>query len=90
MRPNILKEKIISIKKSKINKKDSGSTEFQIILLTEKIKKLTIHFNLNVKDNHSKRGLLKIVNNRKKLLRYIKNKNYKSYINLIKTLGLRK
>ena len=72
------------------NDKDSGSTEVQIALLTKRIVELTEHFKIHKKDHNSRRGLLKLVGQRRKLLKYLKRKNLESYRNLIKELGLRK
>ena len=69
---------------------DTGSTEVQVALLTNKINKLSEHFKLNKKDHHSRRGLLGMINNRRKLLKYLKEKNEEGYFSLIKKLGLRK
>ncbi len=69
--------------------KDTGSPEYQIALFTEQIRKLTIHLKKNSKDFHSRRGLLKMVAKRKKLLSYLKTTNEKSHKELIKKLGLK-
>ena len=69
---------------------DTGSTEVQVALLTKKINELSEHFKIHKKDHHSKRGLLGMINNRRKLLKYLKGKNEKDYKSLIKKLGLRK
>ena len=69
---------------------DTGSTEVQIALLTKRINELSDHFKVNKKDHHSRRGLLGMVNNRRKLLKYLKGKNETEYLSLIKKLGLRK
>ena len=74
----------------KINSKDVGSSEVQIGLLSEKIGNLTNHFKKNKGDKHSKMGLLKAVNLRKRLLEYLKNNNYESYQNVLTKLNLRK
>jgi small subunit ribosomal protein S15 len=71
-------------------KGDTGSSEVQIALLTERINDLTGHFKEHKKDHHSRRGLLRMVNQRRKLLDYLKGKNLDSYRALIKQLGLRK
>ena len=70
--------------------KDTGSTEVQVGILTKKINGLSEHFKNHKKDHHSKRGLLGMINNRRKLLKYLKNKNEQKYTDLIKKLGLRK
>lgn len=69
---------------------DTGSTEVQVALLTARINGLTDHFKANTKDNHSRRGLLKMVNQRRKLLAYYKRTNLDGYRELIARLGLRK
>ena len=74
----------------KINSKDVGSSEVQIGLLSEKINNLSGHFNSNKNDKHSTRGLLKAVNQRKRLLAYLKNNNPESYKNILTKLDLRK
>jgi len=73
-----------------INKKDVGSSEFQIGALSKKIDYLTDHFKKNKNDKHSTRGLLKAVNRRKKLLKYLKTNNSESYKNILTKLSLRK
>ena len=70
--------------------KDTGSAEVQVALLTQRIDELTSHLKKHAKDNHSRRGLLKMVSKRKKLLEYVQKKNKTSYEKLIKKLGLRK
>ena len=72
------------------NNKDTGSTEVQVALLTKKINELSEHFKIHKKDHHSRRGLLGMINNRRKLLKYLKGKNEEGYQALIKKLGLRK
>ena len=74
----------------KINKKDVGSSEVQIGSLSEKIDYLTDHFKKNKNDKHSTRGLLKAVNQRKRLLEYLKRNNSESYKNILTKLNLRK
>ena len=69
---------------------DTGSPEVQIALLTERINGLTEHFKSHVKDFHSRRGLLKLVSQRRKLLDYLKRKDADKYRGLIEKLGLRK
>ncbi|GIK88637.1 MAG: hypothetical protein BroJett026_41180 [Betaproteobacteria bacterium] len=70
--------------------RDTGSPEVQIALLTQRINGLTDHFKSNVKDHHSRRGLLRMVSRRRKLLDYLKSRNSDSYRALIDRLGLRK
>ena len=81
------KKKIIS--KFAINKKDTGSAEVQIAVLSERIKNLTEHFKNHKHDTHSKKGLLAMVNKRKKLLNYLSIKNNLKYKELIKELNIR-
>ena len=69
---------------------DTGSADVQIALLTARIRHLTEHFKTHKKDHHSRRGLLKLVSQRKKLLSYVKSNDITSYANLISRLGLRK
>ena len=71
-------------------KADTGSPEVQVALLTQRINGLTYHFKANVKDHHSRRGLLRMVSRRRKLLDYLKSSNADSYRALIDRLGLRK
>ncbi|MCP4572462.1 MAG: 30S ribosomal protein S15 [bacterium] len=68
---------------------DSGSPEVQIALLTERINTLSAHFKSHAKDHHSRRGLLKMVGQRKRLLAYLKKKDLEGYRALIKELGIR-
>lgn len=81
------KEKVT--KDVKRHDKDTGSPEYQIAMFTEKIKKLTSHLKKNKKDFHSRRGLLKMVAKRRKLLAYLEKTNEKTYKKLIKELGLK-
>ena len=69
---------------------DTGSPEVQVALLTARINGLADHFKANTKDHHSRRGLLKMVSQRRKLLDYLKRKDVEAYRNLISRLGLRK
>ncbi|NLO10300.1 MAG: 30S ribosomal protein S15 [Clostridiales bacterium] len=69
---------------------DTGSPEVQIALLTERIVELTEHLKINKKDHHSRRGLLKMVGQRRGLLEYLKKTNIEGYRELIERLGLRK
>ena len=82
------KKKVIN--SLKINSKDVGSSEVQIGLLSEKINHLTDHFKKNRNDKHSTRGLLFAVNQRKRLLEYLKKHNLESYKNILTKLNLRK
>lgn len=74
----------------KRNEKDTGSPEVQIALLTERINQLTDHFKKHVKDHHSRRGLLKLVGNRRSLLEYLRKRDVERYRAIVKKLGLRK
>tara|TARA_B100000212_G_scaffold193035_1_gene145522 strand:- start:229 stop:498 length:270 start_codon:yes stop_codon:yes gene_type:complete len=78
------------IKDFAINDGDTGSPEVQVAVLTERIKNLTEHFKDHKKDNHSRQGLLKLVNQRRKILDYIKSKDEPRYEEIIKRLGLRR
>jgi small subunit ribosomal protein S15 len=69
---------------------DTGSPEVQVALLTARINDLTDHFKAHTKDHHSRRGLLRMVSQRRKMLDYLKRKNADSYRSLIERLGLRK
>ena len=69
---------------------DTGSPEVQVALLSERINNLTEHFKTHVKDNHSRRGLLKLVSQRRRLLDYVKSKDKSRYDSLIQRLGLRR
>lgn len=78
------------IKEYQKDPSDTGSVDVQVALLTARIRHLTDHFKTHKKDHHSRRGLLRLVSQRKKLLAYIKNNDLTSYANLISRLGLRK
>ena len=69
---------------------DSGSPEVQVAILSERITNLTEHFKTHAKDNHSRRGLLKMVSQRRSLLDYLKSKNEQRYKTLIEKLGIRR
>jgi small subunit ribosomal protein S15 len=69
---------------------DTGSPEVQVAILTERIKNLTGHFQTHKKDNHSRRGLLKLVSQRRKLLDYVKGRDEARYKSLIERLGIRR
>ncbi|HOF15001.1 MAG TPA: 30S ribosomal protein S15 [Spirochaetota bacterium] len=83
-------EKNEIINKYRVHEKDTGSTEVQIALLTERINHLTEHFKVHIKDHHSRRGLLKLVGTRRRLLDYLKKKDVMKYRELIKSLGIRR
>lgn len=78
------------IKEYAINGEDTGSAEVQIAILTERITNLTEHFKSHKKDNHSRRGLLKMVSQRRRLLDYVKGKDVERYQGLIQRLGIRR
>lgn len=78
------------IKEYAVKEGDTGSPEVQVAILTDRIVTLTDHFKSHKKDNHSRRGLLKMVNQRRSLLDYLKKKDETRYQSLIKRLGLRK
>ncbi|MEK7658311.1 MAG: 30S ribosomal protein S15 [Patescibacteria group bacterium] len=84
------KEKIKIIKEVAINEKDTGSADVQIGLLSKEIDKLVLHLKKHKKDVHSKRGLIKMVIKRKKLLAYLKKQDEKRYSAIIKKIGLKK
>ena len=83
-------KKQVVIEKFGKNSFDSGATEVQVALLTERINELTDHFKNHVKDHHSRRGLLKMVGSRRRLLDYLAKKDIKRYRSLIEQLGIRK
>ena len=84
------KEKSELIEKFQKTNNDTGSSEIQIALLTKRIDYLTRHFETHKKDHHSRHGLLKMVNMRRKLLDYLKKKSLSRYQNIISSLGLRR
>lgn len=83
-------EKENIIQKYRVHKKDTGSDQVQAALLTERIKRLLQHLKKNPKDLHSKRGLLKLVSKRRKVLKHLKAENEEGYKQLLKKLGLKK
>lgn len=83
------KEKNEIIKKFRIHKDDTGSPEVQIAILTEEIKRVQEHLRIHRKDNHSRRGLLKMVGNRRRLLRYLKEEDEKRFLKLVEKLKLK-
>ncbi|MCF6198444.1 MAG: 30S ribosomal protein S15 [Hyphomicrobiaceae bacterium] len=85
-----LERKAELMKEYAIKDGDTGSPEVQVAVLTERIVTLTEHFKTHKKDNHSRRGLLKMVSTRRRLLDYVKKKDVKRYESLIKRLGLRR
>jgi len=78
------------VKKFGSSETDTGKTEVQIAILTERIKYLTEHLKTHKKDHHTRRGLLKLVGQRRRLLRYLTKKDITRYRNVIKELGLRR
>ncbi|QTA37823.1 30S ribosomal protein S15 [Thermosipho ferrireducens] len=82
------KEEII--REFQIHEGDTGSAEVQVALLTARIRHLTEHLKKHPKDFHSRRGLMKLVGRRRKILKYLRNKDPESYKNVIQKLGLRK
>ena len=78
------------IEKFKIHDNDTGSSEVQIALLSDRISYLTEHFKVHKKDHHSRRGLLKLVGQRRRLLQYLKQKDIAKYRTIIQELGIRK
>ncbi len=84
------RKKLNIVKDFQVHDTDTGSADVQIALVTKQISELTDHLKKNPKDNHSRRGLLKTVGKRKKLLSYLAQTNEKSYEKIIKKLGLKK
>ncbi len=82
------KQKIVA--DLQLNKNDAGSSAVQVGILTERIKELTEHLKVNKKDHAARRGLLQMVGQRRKLLRYIADQDSKKYLELIKKLGIRR
>jgi small subunit ribosomal protein S15 len=78
------------VAKFRVHEKDTGSPEVQVAILSERIAELTEHFKLHKKDHHSRRGLLKMVSQRRRLLDYLKSKDSNRYKKLIEGLGIRK
>ena len=85
-----IEQKKAAIDKFKTHEGDTGSPEVQVALLTERINYLTEHFKKHAKDFHSRRGLLKIVGQRRRMLDYLKSKSAARYTKLIDELGIRK
>lgn len=82
--------KLELVKEYAIKEGDTGSPEVQVAILTERITNLTGHFKDHAKDNHSRRGLLKMVSQRRSLLDYVKSKDEQRYKTLIQRLGIRR
>ena len=78
------------VEQFRANEKDTGSTEVQVAILSNRINSLTDHFKTHKKDHHSRRGLLKLVGQRRRLLNYLRKTDEKRYLTVIKELGLRK
>ncbi len=78
------------ITKYQVNEKDTGSSEVQIALLTDRLNYLNDHFQIHGKDHHSRRGLIRIVNRRRKLLDHLKREDAQRYQTIIKELGIRR
>jgi small subunit ribosomal protein S15 len=78
------------IDKHRLHEKDTGSPEVQIALLSQRITYLTEHFQTHKKDHHSRRGLLKLVSQRRRLLNYLKNSDIQRYIGIVASLNLRR
>jgi small subunit ribosomal protein S15 len=83
-----LKQEIID--RYRLHNSDTGSPEVQVAILSERITYLTDHFKTHAKDHHSRRGLIKLVGQRRRLLNYLKNKDIERYRTLIEQLGLRR
>ncbi len=83
------KEKNALIKKYQIHKDDTGSPEVQVAILTKEIEQVSEHLKVHRKDNHSRRGLLKMVGNRRRLLRYLKNEDQKRWEKITEKLKLK-
>lgn len=77
------------IEEFKVHTADTGSPEVQVAILTTRIRELTEHLKIHKKDHHSQRGLLKMVGRRRRLLQYLRNKDFNRYSDLIQRLGLR-
>jgi small subunit ribosomal protein S15 len=88
--PHDTAEKAKVIEKHQRHDKDTGSVEVQVALLTERIKELTEHFKTHKKDHHSRRGLLQLVGQRRRLLNYLMTEDIERYRALVKTLKLRR
>ena len=80
----------MTIEEHRHHESDTGSTEVQVALLTNRLSQLSSHFEKHKKDHHSRRGLLRIVSQRRRLLDYLKRKDFDRYRKLIESLGLRR
>jgi small subunit ribosomal protein S15 len=83
-------QKQLTIEQFRVHQTDTGSPEVQVALLSQRIEHLTEHFKVHVKDHHSRRGLLKLVGQRRRLLDYLRNSDFDRYQKLIQRLGIRK
>lgn len=88
--PNLKEQKTGIITEYRVHESDTGSPEVQIALLSNRIAYLTDHFKSHAKDHHSRRGLLKLVGQRRRLLDYLKKKDVERYRSVIDKLGIRK
>jgi small subunit ribosomal protein S15 len=88
--PLAAEKKLAMIGEYRAHEKDTGSADVQIALLSERIRYLTEHFQTHKKDHHSRRGMLKLVGQRRRLLDYLKSRDLERYRGLIKRLGLRR
>ncbi len=88
--PQTVEVKSDIITKYRVHDTDTGSPEVQVALLTQRINELTEHFKVHKKDHHGRRGLLKMVGRRRRLLAYLKSKDVGRYRQMIKRLGIRK
>ena len=85
-----MEAKAKTISDFKLHERDTGSADVQVALLTQRINELTEHFKVHNKDNHSRRGLLKMVSRRRKLLDYLRKRDINQYHEIIQKLGLRR
>ena len=83
-------QKQSAVEQFRVHQTDTGSPEVQVALLSQRIDHLTGHFKIHVKDHHSRRGLLKLVGQRRRLLDYLKKTDFDRYQSLIQRLGIRK
>ena len=83
-------QKLVVVGKYRVHPKDTGSPEVQVALLSERIAQLTEHFKLHKKDHSSRRGLLQMVNKRRRLLDYLKDRHAERYKQVIQSLGIRR
>jgi len=88
--PQVKQAKTEVIQDFRLHEKDTGSPEVQVALLTSRIQELTQHFKIHAKDHHSRRGLLRLVGQRRRLLDYVKRQDFDRYRILIERLGIRK